>query len=242
PHRPPEDVTGLNVGLAVGTVRARHGDPPVALDFFIRGQVAPLIRVVSLVPVLLYAYRLPILRPRPDPRRVGVATLQLDFAMGHPGLAVVIPDVPVVNSAQVVVRVQTLDGLKNGVPILGGREEVPLIRHRPPDISKSCQARDKISQVSIIMSGVHRGETPMVIRVEKNQIRLDAQGVQVTQALLNVPEILRIETLQVEFSAIRLPIGKQRRLNVIERIPFWKNAKPYLIKRTVFQLGKGFLL
>ena len=112
---PPEDVLRVLVGFAVADVAAAERAEPEPLDHLARGEVAPALRDVALVPALVVNDRLAILGAE---THAAVHVRGLEAGVRDPGLRVVVPLAAVVNAAQPLVRVFLLEDREEPVPVL----------------------------------------------------------------------------------------------------------------------------
>src|SRR6266849_5969699 len=112
----------------------------------------------------------------------------------------VVHDEAVVYRTQVVVRIALLHDAEEAVPITQSlaRGEIPLIRHRPPDVAIRGEPRHDIAQVTVIGRRVHPDKTPTVVGVEQDDVCLDPQSLQVENTAFQVSKELRLETARVE--------------------------------------------
>ncbi len=191
---PPEDVLGMLVGFAVADVAAAERAEPEPLGHLPRGQVAPALRDVALVLAFVVDDRLAILLAEPH-AAVHVGGLQA--GMRDPGLGVVVPFAAVVNAAQPLVRVLLLEDGEEPVPVLPLLvaamalgplgHEIVFVGQRPPDVAEGREPRDAVAQIAVVLRVAHVGEAPAVVGVPEDQVRLDAQPLQVQDALFEMP-------------------------------------------------------
>ena len=62
------------------------------------------------------------------------------------------------------------------------------------------QPGDAIAEITVVLLVPHVGETPAVIGMPENEVRLDAQLLQVEDALLEMPPERRIGPVEIETS------------------------------------------
>ena len=108
------------------------------------------------------------------------------------------------DAAEVMIGIFGCNQLTQFVPILLRMENIKLIRHSPPDISKCPESRDDIAKIRLIMLRAHFCEAPLVIRMEQNNVGFYVERLKVSQSRFIVREELRVERIEIE-TAIRLP-------------------------------------
>ena len=154
-----------------------------------------------------------------------------------------------------LVRVALLHDLEEAIPVLLGLglHQIELVRHRPPDVAVGRQPRDDVAKVAVIHLGGHRAIAPAVVRVEEDDVGLDAQVAQVTNALFQVAEESGVEVSEVPASTLtpspflrcvqdRLPRGRGERIEsmigrfvLVEGVMLGEDAHPHLVERRGFQ-------
>jgi hypothetical protein len=110
--------------------------------------------------------------------------------------------------------------------------EIPFVRERPPNIAIGREPRDDIMQVTVIRIRRHPVEAPMplVVGMEQNDVCLDAEFLQIQDALFQVLKIFRIKPREI-------PVGQRlafkrihNRLVGVPLIMFGKDAKANFIE------------
>jgi hypothetical protein len=79
---------------------------------------------------------------------------------------------------------------------IDARHEVELV-HERHHVAERSQARDRVAQVAIVRVLVHLRVAPSVVRVEEDDVRLDAEPLQVEDARLEVPPERGVEARRV---------------------------------------------
>lgn len=76
-------------------------------------------------------------------------------------------------------------------------QQVVFIGEGPPYVSVRCKSAHHILPVQIILIRRHLGKAPAVIGMHNDDIRFDPQGSQFLNAVLNVLEMLRVESIEI---------------------------------------------
>ncbi len=207
--RPPDNVIFILVGLPVaGIAAADEGLPESAGQFFPR-NISPAQRQISLIGNLIPDNRFLVLIQ--IIRRVFhmlVKILPLHTAVRDPVLMIIIKSHTVVNGNQVSVRIRLLYRRRKLLPVLNRlRGQVILICHRPPHVAESAVAGRRIVQIQLLALCRHIGESPFVIRVQKNQVRLDSHLAQLCDARIEFLKCLYVEPEAVKIRDIQISLS-----------------------------------
>ena len=238
PLGPPEDVIRMLVGFAMADVTTAHRSQPKPLGHGLRIEIAPALWDIALIPALVENHRLLILCTISNPPgHVG----RLQTGVRDPVSRMVVPDPTVVNAAQAAVRVFVLQDLKEPIPVvhllvasmaLGSiGHEIKLVSQRPPDVTIGRKPGDAIPQIPIVLRVAHVGKAPTVVGVPEDQVGLDAQPLQVHDALLEVVPESRIGTVEVELAVGLLAKRKELRFVLIVGIRLGEHAEANLVER-----------
>src|ERR1700758_4024663 len=148
----------MDIGFAVRSVPTLHRDIPVTTDLFSTRQIAPSLSVVAFISILIHYCRLAVFRPRAEKPPTGMARTILNDVVRYPSLAVVIPDNPIVNAAQMMIWIARGERLEHSIPILdlepAGHlriEQIVFVGHCPPDVIKRCQSGRDITNIRVVM-------------------------------------------------------------------------------------------
>ena len=147
---------------------------PEAMHHLARRNVAPPHRNIAFVTTFVNHHWLcRLLPPENGLGKIGA----LDALVRHPGFGVVIELTAVVDRAQMLIGITLLHHTEEAIPVCHrlAIHQVVLVRHRPPDITISCQPRHDVAQIAVIVFGVHRGKAPAVVGVEEDDVGFDAQ-------------------------------------------------------------------
>ena len=228
------------VGLAVADVAAAERAEPEPLHHLACGEVAPGVLEVALVPALVVDDRLAILVAEADP---AVHVRGLEAGVRHPVLRVVVPLAAVVDAAQPLVRVLLLEDREEPVPVLpllvaavaAGPligHEVVLVGQRPPDVAIRREPGDAVPQVAVVLGVAHLREAPAVVGVPEDDVRLDAQLLEVEDAPLEQPPELGVRPAEVELAVGPLPEGEELRLVLVgDVVALGEDAEADLVER-----------
>ena len=162
----------------------------IAVDQFLRGDVAPGLDDVALVLRLVVDDRLAV-GLAPFEGALDVPVLHADMA--DPRLAVVVVHVlvAVVDRLQVTVGVVLLEDVEVAVPLaerLGVEQEVVFVGERPPDVAVGGEPRREIGDIAEVLLRRHVAVAPAVVGVEDDDVGLDAEVAQRGDLLLEMPE------------------------------------------------------
>lgn len=119
--------------------------------------------------------------------------------MGNPRLGMVVELYSVVDRAWMLVGVVLLHDSKESVPISHSLllHHVIFISHRPPHVPKSYQAREDVAQITIVSFTIHCGITPVILRMEENDVSFDTKLYQVPNPLLEMLKESGVESCEV---------------------------------------------
>ena len=98
---------------------------------------------------------------------------------------------------RIVGRDDFAEALEVGLGLL--LHEIALVGQRPPDVAERREPRDDVAQIRVVRRGGHAVETPVarVVGMKQDQVRLDAELLQVEDAPLEVPEEFRIGSREI---------------------------------------------
>ena len=155
----------------------------------------------------------------------------LEAGVRDPVLRVVVPLAAVVNAAQPLVRVFLLQDREEPVPVLPllvaavalrpFGHEIVFVGQRPPDVAEGREPRDAVAQIAVVLLVAHVGEAPAVVGVPENEVRLDAELLQVEDALLEMPPERRVGPVEVELAVRAFLEGEELRLVLVVGIRSW---------------------
>src|SRR6186713_1608144 len=109
------------------------------------------------------------------------------------------------------VGVRARHELSQVAPVLLRPIDVEFVGECPPDVAKRSEASHDIAHVGIRLNRIEAGEAPgaAIIRMKENQVGLQAESLELPQALFVVSEIGRIETLEVNFAIRAAQVWKR---------------------------------
>ena len=101
---------------------------------------------------------------------------------------------------------------------------IPLVCHRPPYISKRSQTSSNIFNITYIHLIRHSIKAPssLIIRMEKDQIRLNPQTVQLVYPFLQMLKKSRVKSVKVPFFPFISFL-------IFYRLPYFKRIKRRLV-------------
>src|ERR1035437_397591 len=102
---------------------------------------------------------------------------------------------------------------------------------RPPDVPESGEPRHYVAQVGIVVPLIHSGESPLIVRMEEDDVRFNSKGGEIADSRFVMSEELGVKPAQVELAGLRLHVREQRRGHAIEQHPLGKNHESHLVKR-----------
>ena len=182
---------------------------PESPGHLLSADVAPVVLDISLIHDLVQHHRLlialpPLLHPLTGQIRVD----PLHRTMRDPRPCVVIHLLTVVNGTQMAVHILLTDDRRIPLPVRQWflRHQVIFIGQRPPHIPVGRKSRDHILPVQIVLLFRHHGESPSVVRMHHDQIRLDPKLHQILDPSLQMGEVLRIEPPVIPVIARRASI------------------------------------
>ena len=188
---PASDQTGLpsvdHVGFAVRRVHAVDHGAPEAVRHLLRRKIAPAARNVAFVLNLVIDDGLV---PGSESLRRFFKVVLLQTGVRAPRLGVVVYHAAVMNRPQPAVRIAFLHDAKEAVPI-GHRlraHQVVFVGDRPPHVPVCGKPRHRVAQIAVVRLRSHGLESPRIVRMEENHIRLDAGSHQILNARLRNAE------------------------------------------------------
>ena len=225
--------------LAVPDIGAAHDSPPEAFDQLLASQPRPAFVRISFVDHFVEDHRL--LREvavRVDPTVIEHRGAVLDAGMGDPWLAMIVIDVELVDRAQSVVRIGGDQHLEQMIPVGDSLSlhDVVFIGHRPPDVAIRPEARGHVAKIALVVGAPHaRIAALLVIGVEQDDVRLDAQLAQPPDPILEPAEINGIKP-----GRIPVPVpapGANERIGG-DRRHVREHAHADLVERPCLQCGE----
>ena len=121
-------------------------------------------------------------------------------------------------------------------------QQIVLVGQGPPDVPVRSQPGHDVLQVAVILARAHRGEAPAVVGVEQDQVRLDAELLQLPDPVFQVPVELRVGPVIVEAGSERSFEGVELRFVLVEQVGLRKNAHAHLVERPGGERVQGLLL
>jgi hypothetical protein len=108
----------------------------------------------------------------------------------------------IVDRGQVTVRVLGGDQLADPVPVRCGlgNDQVVFVGQGPPNIGVPGQPPHHVPHHPVVHRRTQVGETPPVVRVEQDEVRLYPQSAEGANLLVELGEELDIETREVQLA------------------------------------------
>jgi hypothetical protein len=140
--------------------------------------------------------------------------------------------------------VLSCDQLPEALPVDGPLRghQLVLVGQRPPHVREGGQSPHYVGEVSIVSVGAEIGEPPPVIGVEEDEVCLDAERVQVRDALLEVPEEAHIEAFGVPLAGVVFREGVQVGVVLVEDVALREHAHAHFGERGGGKRVQGALL
>ena len=179
--------------LTVRCVGAGHRRDPELMHELFPAQVTPPFGNVALVLDLVQHDGLAI----DVAVQAGAAELRrrlpvLDGGVGDPRLVVVVQLHPIVDGAQVTVRVDVGEEDAHPIPAIRRSigEQIELVAQRPPHVRMRSEACDEVPQVRGVLFFAQLVETEItpVVGVEDEHVRLDAAFTEACDEIVETPE------------------------------------------------------
>jgi hypothetical protein len=116
--------------------------------------------------------------------------------MGYPGTRMIIKDFAVMYGTEASVRIFFAEygGVVFPIGYSFMAHNIILVCQGPPDIAISRKPRNAVIPVKIITVLRHHAETPPIIRMHDDNIRLNSTITKEAYAFFNMPEMFGVKT------------------------------------------------